>query len=63
MLVIPFSVMVSLSATTVPGIMYDCRSTIGNGGGSNELQADELACVFPSYNSIVAVNKIKGGFC
>lgn len=54
LLVMPFSVIVSLSETTLAGIIYDCFSTIGNCGASNELQIVLLACVLPSYNSTEA---------
>lgn len=61
----PFSVIVSLSETTLAGMIYDCFSTIGNCGASNELHIVLFAWVFPSYNSTVAVRKWKQniGWC
>lgn len=53
--VIPFSVIVSCSVTTFDGMMYDCCSTAGKGGASNDVQTVLLACVFPSYSSTAAV--------
>lgn len=54
LLVIPFSVIVSFKAATFAGIIYDCLSTIGCGGASNELHTVEFAWVLPSYNSTEA---------
>lgn len=52
----PFSVMVSLIETMVAGMMYACCSMAGSGGASNDVHTVLLACVFPSYNSMVAKN-------
>lgn len=57
--VIPFSVIVSRNAATLPEIINVCRSTSGSGVEFNELHTVLFVCVFPSYSSIDAKKEEK----